>query len=157
MVVFAAATGLRPSELFALEQGDVDRDAGGRNRAFIAGSEPAWSRDGERVAFAHWDGSRYQLELKGSDGRQPRLLGPGHRPVWSPDGRWLASIRHCGSGNRDDCVWLSRPDGRRARQLARLETTNWLVWSSDSRRLIAVGGSVSIIPLHGRLHRLALG
>jgi integrase len=27
MVVFAAATGLRPSELFALEQGDVDRAA----------------------------------------------------------------------------------------------------------------------------------
>jgi integrase len=28
MVVFAAATGLRPAELFALEQGDVDRAAG---------------------------------------------------------------------------------------------------------------------------------
>jgi integrase-like protein len=28
MVVFAAATGLRPSELFALEQGEVDRAAG---------------------------------------------------------------------------------------------------------------------------------
>ena len=28
MVVFAAATGLRPSELFALEHGDVDRQAG---------------------------------------------------------------------------------------------------------------------------------
>jgi integrase len=28
MVVFAAATGLRPSELFALEEGDVDRAAG---------------------------------------------------------------------------------------------------------------------------------
>src|SRR5262249_55558575 len=28
MVVFAAATGLRPSELFALEYGDVDREAG---------------------------------------------------------------------------------------------------------------------------------
>jgi integrase len=28
MVVFAAATGLRPSELFALEQGDLDRGAG---------------------------------------------------------------------------------------------------------------------------------
>jgi integrase len=28
MVVFAAATGLRPSELFALEHGDIDRAAG---------------------------------------------------------------------------------------------------------------------------------
>jgi integrase len=28
MIVFAAATGLRPSELFALEQGDVDRTGG---------------------------------------------------------------------------------------------------------------------------------
>ena len=28
MVIFAAATGLRPSELFGLEQHDVDRDAG---------------------------------------------------------------------------------------------------------------------------------
>ena len=28
MIMFAAATGLRPSELFALEHGDVDRGAG---------------------------------------------------------------------------------------------------------------------------------
>jgi integrase len=28
MVMFAAATGLRPSELFALEWGDIDRAAG---------------------------------------------------------------------------------------------------------------------------------
>jgi integrase len=28
MAVFAAATGLRPSELFGLEQHDIDREAG---------------------------------------------------------------------------------------------------------------------------------
>jgi hypothetical protein len=28
MVIFGAATGLRPSELFGLEQHDIDREAG---------------------------------------------------------------------------------------------------------------------------------
>jgi len=41
MVIFGAATGLRPSELFGLEQHDVDREAGGvyvRRASLTAGS-----------------------------------------------------------------------------------------------------------------------
>jgi len=47
MVVFAAATGLRPSELFALEWGDVDRAAGvvQIRRAYANGHAPFGPRN----------------------------------------------------------------------------------------------------------------
>ncbi len=57
----------------------------------------------------------------------------GWRPVWSPDGRWIA-LTSDQSGNRD--IWLMQPDGTGLRQV----TTNPAhdrnaVWSPDGKRL----------------------
>jgi Tol biopolymer transport system component len=54
-----------------------------------AGSEPAWSRDGRRIAFARRASGPgppgiYVLDL---DGSEPRHVGPGSLPAWSPAGR----------------------------------------------------------------------
>ena len=55
-------------------------------RALTAGRSPAWSRDGERIAFER-DGHIFVI---GVDGSSERRLGAGHSPAWSPDGLRLA-------------------------------------------------------------------
>jgi TolB protein len=55
-------------------------------RALAVGQAPAWSRDGERIAFER-DGEIFVI---GVDGSGERRLGSGHSPAWSPDGLFLA-------------------------------------------------------------------
>ena len=50
-----------------------------------AGGAPAWSRDGQRLAF-HRAGGLYVINVDGSGLRQIRS---GRDPTWSPDGRRL--------------------------------------------------------------------
>jgi hypothetical protein len=72
--------------------------ATGTERELGVGTEPAWSADGERLAFVR-DGVVYVAAADGS-GAQP--VGSGEFPSWSPDGTRLA---------------VSRPDDHGIRQL----------------------------------------
>lgn len=54
---------------------------------------PAWSPAGYapyRIAFARWDGGKYDLYLAYPDGREQLLLERAAGPSWSPDGQFLA-------------------------------------------------------------------
>ncbi len=59
-------------------------------------SVPAWSPDGELLAFSHRRGKRWAIVLAPADGGSPQPV-PGTRggilPVFSPDGRSLAFTR----------------------------------------------------------------
>jgi TolB protein len=75
-------------------------------------SQPAWSRDGSRLAFAALDLSSIPPALRiivaTSRGRDQRILarlstsGPQGAPSWSPSGTELAFSGFCG---RRGCVW----------------------------------------------------
>jgi integrase len=80
MVVFAAATGLRPSELFALEQGDVDRAAGvvQIRRAYANGRVKHTKTRLSRRAVP-----RQAIALEALDQLQPR----GQSPLLFPNAR----------------------------------------------------------------------
>ena len=54
---------------------------------------PAWSAAGYapyRIAFARWDGGKYDLYLAHPNGREQLLLERAAGPSWSPDGQFLA-------------------------------------------------------------------
>ena len=89
-------------------------DADGRNlRPFVSYPEytahgsPAWSCDGSQLAFDAWrsiHGETYldaHIFVCNADGTQPRDIGVGTMPSWSPDGNRIVfskyDPRKCGS------------------------------------------------------------
>jgi integrase len=74
MVIFAAATGLRPSELFGLEQRDVDRQLGIIH---------------VRRAYANGRLKHTKTRLRAYSGRRPQSAA---RQVISPQARWSIAM-----------------------------------------------------------------
>jgi WD40 repeat protein len=112
-------------------------------------SEPAYSRDGKRLAVAvgSWGGEWTIKVLDAESGEELHALA-GHRfPVWklafSPDGRRLASSSAQPPHPTEVKLW-DVPDGR---ELVTFQTTesgtiqnNSLVFSPDGHRLFYIPG-----------------
>jgi dipeptidyl aminopeptidase/acylaminoacyl peptidase len=111
----------RPGHLWRVEV------ATGATKRLTSGSaadgSPAWSPDGQRIAFVSERAADADLKwqqdifLIGADGGRPVRVTGGRReqyfgdPTWSPDGAWIAAIGHrwpARSGSRGD-VWRFRP------------------------------------------------
>ena len=106
---------------------------------------PAWSPDGERLAFVRLtDASSGDLWVIDADPtaaeRNLRQLTDGPAlegaPAWSPDGRTLAYV--------DDwqgrpSVWLTLPDG--GGEPIRLADGNWPSWAPEGRHLLLTVGT----------------
>ena len=131
-----------------------------------------WAPDGRTFAVvaagAPGEGSWYQtwLATLGRDGRLSGALYRTHRqvvrPVWSPDGRWIAflscllSDRDVGSGD----VWIVPADGGPARNLTDgyAGTPTWIAWK-DPTTLVVTGHEdcdafIATISVDGRLREL---
>jgi Tol biopolymer transport system component len=95
--------------------------------------EPAWSPDGERVAFASRRGGDFDLYVTGADGKDTRQLtdakGEETHPSWSPDGERIVFQR--GSPAH---LWILDVAGGASRQLTRSPDAEVdPSWSPDGR------------------------
>jgi Tol biopolymer transport system component len=85
-------------------------------------ADPAWSPDGQQIAFRRGGGSNADIFLMNPDGSGERPLvtdtGPDSDPTWSPDGSRIAFVsgRSLGDG-QDQHVWVVGADGSGQRPL----------------------------------------
>jgi Tol biopolymer transport system component len=106
----------------------VLRRPGARPKALLRGSDPDWSPNGKRLAFA-----RNGIWLCAASGRHCSHVTHGQPdtsdfrdrdPAWSPSGRWLAFVR-----NPD--LYLVRPNGTGLRRVP-LTIQDQKMWDSLS-------------------------
>jgi TolB protein len=79
--------GIPEAQLFVM-----DADGGGEQRLTNDGFEaryPAWSPDGEWIAWGSWHGKISELWVMKSDGSQARKVANGYWPEWAPDSRHI--------------------------------------------------------------------
>jgi TolB protein len=133
-------------------------------RGHAAEVDPAWSPDGERIAFARQLDGAFDLFACVPDGSDlARLTNtPGVDelgPAWSPDGKRLVFARYeRGIQHGPGKLWLARGDGTRARLMLGGGGHDYSApsWSPDGRRLaFLLDGHLAIEDVkRGALHRL---
>ena len=119
-------------------------------------SDPVWSPDGTRIAYAVRAGGRESVHVVRSDGSRDRLLvRDGYSPTWSPDGKTIAFIRE--SPRFSSSIGVVSPGGAGLRIIREdLGPTDSISWSPDGRRLArAGGGGLTVMEADGpEWHRL---
>jgi hypothetical protein len=128
-----------------LELYSVGADGGSERRlTWTAASEqsPAWSPDGQRIAFERGDASGSRIWAALADGSGEVELSPSagesvddRDPAWSPDGSRIAfSSTRTGTWN----LWLMNADGTGLRKLSDAFASD-PAWSPDGHELAYVG------------------
>jgi TolB protein len=104
------STSEEPSEIYTVRPGGRDLRRLTHNRAIDIG--PAWSPNGQQIAFVSDRSGSPQIYLMDADGgNQRRLSFQGTyntHPAWSPDGRWIAYETRL---ERQFDIWLIDPGG----------------------------------------------
>ena len=109
-------------------------------RAHFLASRPAWSPDGQRIAYVGVrDDGNLDIYVVRVDRRGRRRLtrvpAADGCPVWSPDGRKIAFTRQEGFYEFD--IYVMNADGSGQRRLTR---NGWLhfsvAWSPDGRKML---------------------
>lgn len=96
---------------------------------------PSWSGDGKHIVFG-LHGDKAQMAAIAPDGSNLRILGEGHDPCISPDGKSIAYTAHAGRGF---CVFVMDSGGKNARRLTRHENPMGAVhpiWSPDGGKIL---------------------
>jgi DNA-binding SARP family transcriptional activator len=109
------------------------------NLEFEAIMTHGWSPDGEQILFSAGSEpqtGRFDLKLYiiNADGSDLRQITHGDvndtMAIWSPDGEWIVF-------NRDNVLWIIRPDGSEASVLFREDESlvGTIAWAPDSQRI----------------------
>ncbi len=105
---------------------------------YRAQGSPTWSQDGKLVAFDAWRpklgerNSDSKIVVCNADGSNPRILGDGAMPSFSPRHNRIAFSRY--SPNYG--VWVMSSDGP-DKELVLLDETGWCAeWSPDGKQIV---------------------
>ena len=120
-------------------------DAQGLNRkALTSGqginTDPCFSPDGKRIAFASTRDGNYEIYIMDADGGNARRLTSSPfrdvRPRFSPDGKRIAFTSHR-DGNAE--IYIMNADGTAVRRLTRnVERDDYPAWHPDGKQLVIV-------------------
>jgi len=99
--------------------------------------EPSISPDGMHVAFRseREGGGIYLVQSSGGEAR--RLIGEGHRPRFSPDGKWIAYW--VGQADAACRIYVIPYEGGEPRKIAPDFAGAFPIWSPDSRSVLFLG------------------
>jgi Tol biopolymer transport system component len=103
--------------------------------------EPAWSRDGRRIAFTRVRASIGQIYAMNADGSSVRRLTSGPtdstHPSWSPDGRFVAFEHDTSAVDGKVGIYVMRADGTHVRRLVSSTEFDFSpAWSPDGRQIV---------------------
>jgi len=94
---------------------------------------PAWSADGEQLAFVSTRNQKHEIWIIDSTGKNERFFTSGFLPAWSPDGRKLAFTRSDAKRRRQ--IWIIGVDGKGERQLTSEGFNHCPAWSPKSDKI----------------------
>jgi Tol biopolymer transport system component len=93
---------------------------------------PAWSPDGQSIAFSSDRTGVRQIYVMNADGSGPTPLSSGAQPAWSPDGSKIAYV--------NNEIHVMNSDGSAITQLTHSGPANDPAWSPDGTRIAFMGG-----------------
>ncbi len=117
-------------------------------KKLAAGSNPAWSPDGEQIAFCVRKGTGFgQLQVANADGSRQRAISQIQKgacdPDWSPDGLKIAFTLY---GGKAPGIYVVGSSGGDAIQIAEGYAAHW---SPDGTKLIFMGpGQKDLVSAH---------
>jgi len=148
---------------FRLSIESVDVDSGQVTVLRERASEPAYAPDGETLVYVDDPALHPTLAVLDPTGEARLIAGADNglllprRPVFSPDGEWIAFLAsgegatvaapvlaRASNGFQD--VWLIRPDGSDLRRLTEFrQDTPDIAWSADGASILLYGPAEAIL------------